>query len=1011
MSRVDTNWHEKQAKSEVFQLTDVVTNESIALIPCDSAGNFTIAGVSRAPIQKNAIQTTSQGGEWSDLEFPFMAIQQEDWTGGRANYRFSGDTSRFFDSKRAQTAFNECIFNAPLEYYSEGFKRAYTNCPDNVRFIKLKGDTQHIIREIAVSDYECGNIYIHLRKRGTPRAGLTVRLINNMSSNPTVYAEHTYTISEVTDITAEFFKFSFDPVTLNGTVYLEVYSSKPEETNYWEVGCTNKNTMLTYKSANGSNWQLYQNDLLFRLDTVQDDVRTKFFTYHQLLWMIRQDPQDNPHLWLNGDIGKASEATRVTITDSSKNWADNSLVGAKIGLVYRHGAEGHVSVWRSIISNTTNTIEIDTSWDIAPEADTIFIIYDTPLWREINGHGLTAYVTDVHVIRDVVYFAQGDYVSMRKMRLNRVTGNLEWMELPDIYATYLQSVRDKAGMMLWRARNDDDMHERSVERSYLLDWETPDEPEETEETENTTEEETEENPYIPESAATDKTIVSKIETAIATTDTAPKFSEVYDNVVGDYDNKRYKIKVETFTDANSVGYLTILLQESKDNETWFDVQSIKAYSAGTWYMTAKCFYRYRRFKLTCTGTGVSANNITIKTTQIPQFEDRQILLDNYGKITKIFEYGAEQTKNLWVFQEGMVSSVNKSDETYTLDRFNLDEIRTTADEWNGATASSNHVYLLWSWLNGLQRYYGTELEGKGPDHDEGMPDDMKGRVTQILAYPGSFFICIDAGDDGYSSIMMFNGSGWHNLYKAPNKGERIFDIEYQPIYGDRPDRLWAQVGDNIIWLAMPSKILYALHDKQAEYTHESIVVSAWITGGMAEVEKLWQSLSIMADNLDGISCWIEADYQLDDETTWHPIPTNPYEISPVQEEKFATGNESVNGKKLRYRLRLQTTDIHRSPKVNVVLIKAIGRIDIKYSYGLHFRNIKWKENLSSDYQEIEPYELQAIIDDWANRLCTLRLNSSYKIYDDKIVFIDAPTTSILTEMREGYLNQLTLTEI
>ena len=210
---------------------------------------------------------------------------------------------------------------------------------------------------------------------------------------------------------------------------------------------------------------------------------------------------------------------------------------------------------------------------------------------------------------------------------------------------------------------------------------------------------------------------------------------------------------------------------------------------------------------------------------------------------------------------------------------------------------------------------------------------------------------------------------------------------------------------------MPSRILYAIHDKNAEYTHESVVISAWITGGMAEVDKLWQSLSIMADYLDGTTCWVEADYQLDDEEKWHPLPTNPYNTSPQQEMDFAGENESINGKKLRYRLRLITTDYKKTPKVNVVLIKAVGRIDIKYSYGLHFRNIQYKEDLASEYEDIEPYELQAILDDWANRLCTLRMNSAFKIYDNKKVFIDGTTTSIVQEKNEGYLSQITLTEI
>ena len=176
------------------------------------------------------------------------------------------------------------------------------------------------------------------------------------------------------------------------------------------------------------------------------------------------------------------------------------------------------------------------------------------------------------------------------------------------------------------------------------------------------------------------------------------------------------------------------------------------------------------------------------------------------------------TKSLWIVQEGMLSSINKVDgsvNTYTHDRINMDELQTTAEMWNGKAMTTVDVYLAWGWLNGLQRYYNTQLEGKGPDHDEGLPFDRQGRVTQIVSYPSNFFISIDAGTEGYSCVMQFNQSGWHEIYRAPNPGERIFDMAFQPIYGDRPDRLWINVGDDIIWLAMPSKILYAIHDPKA----------------------------------------------------------------------------------------------------------------------------------------------------------------------------------------------------
>ena len=363
-------------------------------------------------------------------------------------------------------------------------------------------------------------------------------------------------------------------------------------------------------------------------------------------------------------------------------------------------------------------------------------------------------------------------------------------------------------------------------------------------------------------------------------------------------------------------------------------------------------------------------------------------------------------------QEGMLSSINKVDgsvDTYTHDRINMDELQTTAEMSNAKAIATTDVYLAWGWLNGLQRYYNTQIEGKGPDHDEGMPFDRQGRVTQIISYPSNFFISIDAGANGYSSVMQFNQSGWHEIYRAPNRGERIHDMAFQPIYGDRPDRLWVNVGDDIVWLTMPSKIIYALQDQNAEYTHESVLISSWHTAGMTDIEKLWQTLKIMADYLDGTTCWIEADYQIDEETVWHPIE-NWYMESPSHKEDLKPYG-SVNGKKLRYRLRLQSTDMHKTPKVNVVVLEAVGRVDIKMSYNFYFRNIKYKRDLNAEFEDIEPLDVQEVLDEWANSLKKLRLNSRWKIFDNKIVYLDAVQTSVLNELSEGYIGQITLNEL
>ena len=174
-------------------------------------------------------------------------------------------------------------------------------------------------------------------------------------------------------------------------------------------------------------------------------------------------------------------------------------------------------------------------------------------------------------------------------------------------------------------------------------------------------------------------------------------------------------------------------------------------------------------------------------------------------------------------------------------------------------------------------------------------------------------------------------------------------------------------------------------------------------------EKLWQTLKIMADYLDGKNCWVEADYQTDEEKEWHPIK-NWYVVSPSQKEELSP-NSSVNGKKLRYRLRLQSTDMHKTPKVNVVVLEAVGRVDIKMSYNFYFRNIKHKRDLNAEFEDIEPLDVQDVLDRWANDLKKLRLNSRWKIFDDKLVYLDAVQTSVLNELSEGYIGQITLNEL
>lgn len=1103
MSRENVNPDFKLGSSDGFMLTDIETDESLMLIPCDTAGNFSWTGATRAPLQRSAMQTTNTNNQYSDIEKPWISIPQDEWTGGRANETFSKDATRYRDGKRAQTSFNSVIYNGPLEYYSEGFREnIYTNYPGSVHWVQLPSGTMSVKVKDGAEIF-AGECRVLLRRRGTPKSGLTIGLGDEGSNICSV----TITTDDITDTVSEFRRVTFEGETITVTgedVYLNISTANGDSDDHWEIGCND------------------DDEPFYRLSPIQEGYRAKFFQLEQLMFMVRQMPNGTPSLWMNGEIhtmedgeirhnsielqtfhnppyvvGDIYPAGSVVVTsrnteytipewyygvvrqstlpivnnlylemhelngrisdtvlrDNTKSWTVDQWKGARIGIVYGKGVHGQCSVWRNIVSNTVDTITVDEPWDVPFGDEFTYIIVNTPLWTDITPELLVSAVTDIEVIHGTAYICQGDYTPYMVMRYDQMKGEFvftkdtfstqimdttgetdkeEIQHSEELCATFIKSVRDTDGIMLWRARNDaisyeiteaeniptygqaetseeenvwevhqGPIHNRVIDKSYLIDRDVL-----VKSGSNPSAKWTLDSALTP---AKGKVIPDCTYPDIyADTNRTGSYADFF---YPDVDFKQYQIAVGKFTSTENTGVLTVTLQESPDIYDWKDVTSITCTCEGVFYLHAHCQHRFRRFILTVSGTNANVRSIIITMGTSPVFTNAVVLRDNYGKITKLFEYGAEQTKNLWVFQEGMVSSVNKHEnsDSYTLDRMNLDEIATTADEWNGSSVSSADVYLAFGWLNGMQRYYNTQLEGKGPDHDEGLPFDRQGRVTQIINYPTNIFICIDGGDDGYSTVMQFNQTGWCELYRAPNVGERIFDMSFQPIYGDRPDRLWVQVGDDIIWLTMPSKILYALQDRNAEYTHESVLISSWHTAGMADIEKLWHSLKIMADYLDGENCWIEVDYQIDEEDTWHPVKEF-YTVSPSQKEELDP-TRSTTGKKFRYRLRLQTSDIHKTPKVNVVVLEAVGRVDIKQSYNFYFRNIKYKRDLTAEFEDLEPVEVQNVLDRWANELRKLRLNSRWLIYDDKICYLDATQVSIVNELSEGYIAQITLNEL
>lgn len=959
---------------------------TIGVVVTDSAGNPDPRNISMNPNQRTATKVTSGTQKWGDFNPPWMPVAQDNWEGGRGLEDFSEDSSRFFDSYRAQTGFKE-IYNAPLAYYATGLRKANTNFPDSVSWLKIKeGIANYLaVAFTAETSYDAGQIFIEVRRVGTPLSPLVVGLFRDNAGYPgTALAVDVLTTEMITDTVSEFRKITFPGVSLTAgqTYYVKIYSESSTEDDYWQVGIKEQ-AGSTFQSSDDIIWTPSAFDLYYRVTEEEQDQDTKFFQYKYLTFAVYQRAGQAPKLYVNGTLGTAdSNAGQLSqIIDSSKTWAADQWKGCKVGIIAGKGYE-EPSVYRNIVSNTADTLTLDEPYTIEQDTTTLYMIINTAAWQEIPSaqHGLTSRVTDICVVNDIIYFAQGDSVPVRRMRWVVVGTDGGWTSENEAYnALYLATSRHtKRGLEIWRANNDDKNHNISVSRATVIDW-----------------------------LGAPVTVVNNT-TAV----TAEKTTAGVDFNQGDDIALQYKLTITTVGGSNHP-YMIVTLQESDDNQVFTNVASFQAVDAvGHYYMSCQCTKRWRRLLLQVYGSSPSFNNFTVTTVNDLRFAEPVSFHDSFGKINRIIEYSEDTVKSLWVFREGMVFNIKTdtiNEQVDYADPISLPEIATVMEEYNGKAAITSNVYLYFSLMGGNQRYYNQKLDNDGPDRDAGLPPIRQGIVSAMLGYPGRYFAAIDAGKDGISSILMNNGSGWHEIFRAPNVGERITSLTFQAIPTGTPDRLWFNCGDDICWLVMPSKTFKAIYDTNSEYTHESVVVSAWHTAGMEDIDKIWNSLKLITDNLEkNGACSIEADYQTDQETVWHPFP-EAFTISPSEEIKLVT-DKGVIGKRMRYRLRLQTANKMISPRVKAVVVEAIGRVEIRYSYGFPMRFIHDKKNLMSDDEELTPAERISIIKEWAVKMTPLRMRCIFEAFDDKTVYLEAPVIGIVREKEEGYIGNLTVME-
>jgi len=963
-----------------------------------SGGRIDARAISRRP---------RQNGQYS----PFT---QSDWSGGRGIKDAQSDRSRFADSKRAITRHGGTVMIGGQETYATGYRQADAYMPGKLTWQSLLTSNRYIAYQVTAS--ATGNrsaIYLWVRRRGSPTSTLTVELCANNAGVPgTVLKTVTATTSNVTDTISQLYEFLFSSVqaVTSTTVYwVKIYTSSADSaTNYWEVGTDAADTNnLTKASSDGTSWNACAYDLYFRMVDDTDLLGGFFFPYKgQTYFLTRPSGSDAPKLYINGDRGVATGThSTTTLQDTTKAWTVNEWAGSVLLIVGGTNSEWQ-KPYRTIASNTSTTLTFSPALPKASvSAQTTYVILGSNKWTEITGHGLTVLPTGIASSGDVCYFAQGDFTQMRRMReyLSNTTWTREFAA-EDNYAKFLLDYRGTAkGLMIAKTNDYDNTGRPGFAQAPTEAWGS--------------------RLKFPLSITEQQSWTAGAGASVAADNT--------DFVVG---SASIKIIVSSGP-ANPTAYMVpsaaLNIGGHKQFRFWFkslnntaagDVKfypSISATAASTIQdlsLPALVGGQWTQVTLPFIDTAAGLNAVAslgIRTTAatgtywIDGIETLQpgseVQLGNSGeKITGMERYGDPEVP--WVFRTQSAGSVEEG----VFNPIPLRELSTAESVNNGVGHTVHNVYLYFSFLHGLERFYRNNLDDVGPNRDEGIPDDRRGFITSMQGYVGRFFENYDVLE-GYSCIMeSASGTDHHEAYRCDTAGKRIRNLSIQVVPGDTADRLWFTEGDDVAWLPLPGNTLKEDTDDTFRHTQESVLETGWIYGSEQDAVKLFSSVKLFTENTTS-SRKIEWDYMKNGETTWTVVST-AFTSPPVQEVSI-----NISARRIKFRFRLQTNDNTETPLIRGMVVSATTRPETRYTYTMN----TLLEDAGVDLQGQEDTTQVAAtvlstLDSWMENNIVLTLNSVFSPFDNKTLFLEpvvtTPLSIVFDESKEKLAATLILIE-
>jgi len=324
-----------------------------------------------------------------------------------------------------------------------------------------------------------------------------------------------------------------------------------------------------------------------------------------------------------------------------------------------------------------------------------------------------------------------------------------------------------------------------------------------------------------------------------------------------------------------------------------------------------------------------------------------------------------------------------------------------ADVVNGAGVLAKDLFLYFTYGPTIEQYFATTLNDIGPWKGSGLPAGRTGTIGAIDGGIGTLFAAIDGIYSNTSSVLLYNNTGWHEIFRAWAAGERIRNIRYIPQSGTR-SRLWVDIGGDMVYLEFPEGTL----DPATDYgglarQHEGYLITGRIEMGTDNLPKYLKRVAMSTDNLGtsiaGYEKFIDVDYQVNEDvgtSTW--LYAGRVQKSPLEYADINVGG--VYSARLRFRFKTSDGAGDLFPILRAYVLEGYTRTPVQRQFAIRAR-VSHDAHDKLGGIDANPDDLLDWLNNAAQTAQKIILRSRFKRFDNRLVVVE-PVTPIYESMSE-----------